>query len=176
MCSGFWYEHSIACGERAFGIDVKNRKATLIDDGKTKISTSTWLQCGRAFAALLSLPESGASPSVAEWKNKALYTHSFQVSQREMLDSAQRVTGTADKDWTISYEPSKQRYQDAMADLKGGNAMGFVKAMYTRVFFPNGGGDIVHKSANRVLGLPEEDLDEATKRAIELIESGYNYV
>ena len=84
---------------------------TFYDDGKTQIDVSTWDQCGRAIAGLLSLPESGTSPCVADWKNKPLYINSFKVSQRDMLDSLHRVLGNTDKDWTIDYEPTDQRYK-----------------------------------------------------------------
>ena len=177
VCSGFWYEHSLALGERLFGIDIQNREATLIDAGTTRINVSTWEQCGRAFAALLSLPESGAYPSIADWKNKPLYLSSFRVNQREMLDSVQRVTNTTDRDWSIKHESSTQRYKDAVAELQDGQFLGLVTAMYTRTFFPNGGGDFESTvgTANKALGLPAEDLDQATMRAVRLVEDGYGY-
>jgi hypothetical protein len=54
--------------------------------------------------------------------------------------------------------------------------MGFAKAMYTRIFFPNGGGDFESSRglANSAIGLPEDSLDEATKRVVEMVESGWN--
>jgi len=176
MVCGFWYEWSLALGERYFGFDIKNRTVTFFDDGKTAINVTTWRQCGRALAALLSFPESGTSPSISEWKNKPFYFSSFRVSQRDMLDSIHRVTGTTDKDWKITYEPTSQRYKDALAEMQTDRMKGFVKAMYTRVFYPNGDGDYESSRglANDVLGLPKEDLDECTKRAVEMVESGWN--
>ncbi|RJE26353.1 isoflavone reductase family protein [Aspergillus sclerotialis] len=171
MVCGFWYEWSLALGANGFGFDIKNKSVTFIDDGNTKITVSTSLQCGRAVAALLSLPESGAEPAVSHWKNKPFYIGSFTISQRDMLDSIHRVTGSTDADWTISYEPSKQRYQDGLAEMAKGERMGFVKALYTRIFFQDGGGNFEANRglANDTIGLRKEDIDEATKRAIELI-------
>ena len=42
--------------------------------------------------------------------------------------------------------------------------------MYTRAFFPNGGGDFesTRGTANALLGLPVEDLDAATERAVQI--------
>lgn len=175
MICGFWYEWSIACGEQWFGFDVKARKVTFFDDGKTKIGVSTWKQCGRALAALLSLPESGAAPALQDWKNKPLYFASFRVSQRDMLDSLNRVLGTTDQDWTITHQPSDQRRQEGLEELQKGIMTGFPKAMYSRNFYPNGDGDYESSKgvANRLLGLPEESLDEATGRAVEMVESGW---
>ena len=176
MICGFWYEWSLSLGEAFYGFDLRNRKATFFDDGKTLINTSTWPQCGRALAALLSLPINDASPSVSQWKNKALYISSFKVSQRDMLDSIHRVTGTTDKDWEISYEPSEKRYEEGKAAMMKGDRMGFAKALYSRSFYPNGDGEFESKRglANEALGLPKEDLDEATKSALKLVESGWN--
>jgi len=172
MSCGFWYEWSLALGENAFGIDIRNKKATLFDDGTTYISSSTLSQCGRAFAALLSLPESSATPSLSDWKNKPLYTASFRVNQRDILDSIHRVQGTTDKDWDIRYEPSAKRVADGCMAMRKGDYTGFAKAMYSRAFYPAADADFEsrHGLANEVLGLPKEDLDEVTKAAIEAVE------
>ncbi|CAF9907895.1 MAG: hypothetical protein HETSPECPRED_007931 [Heterodermia speciosa] len=179
MCCGFWYEWSLALGEECFGFDIKNRRATFYDDGETKINSSTWLQCGRALAGLLSLPEKAAEPgvaAVAEWSNKLLYVSSFRLSQRDMLDSIHRVTGSTDSDWEIKREPTKQRYQDGLDEIQKGLRNGFAKALYARGFFPDGSADFetTRGLTNEVLGLPTDDLDEATKRAVEMVESNWN--
>jgi hypothetical protein len=175
LVCGFWYEWSLGLPEPWFGFDIRKRTLTLFDDGKTPINVSTWLQCGRAIAALLSLPESGASPCVADWKNKPLYVSSFKVSQRDMLESLHRVLGTTDGDWTISYEPSDKRYKRGMDELQNGIQTGFPTALYARNFYPNGGGDYesTHGLDNSRLGLPVENLDEATQRTVEMVEDGF---
>ncbi|KAF2818003.1 putative oxidoreductase CipA [Mytilinidion resinicola] len=176
LVCGFWYEWSLALDKATFGFDIAGRSVTFYDDGNTKIDVSTWDQCGRAIARLLSLPESGASPCVADWKNKPLYINSFKVSQRDMLDSLHRVLGTTDKDWTIDFEPTDQRLKRGLEDWKNGNRLGFAMASYARVLYPNGDGDFESKwgTSNQVLGLPKEDLDEATKRVVEMVENGWS--
>ena len=176
MTCGFWYEWSLALGEPWFGFDIKDRKVTFFDDGNTRMTVSTWQQCGKALAALLSLPESGASPAISQWKNKSFYIASFTVNQRDMLDSLNRVLGTTDKDWNITYEPTAQRYKDGKDEMQKGVMTGMAKAMYARGFFPNGGGDfeLSRGLANDLIGLPKDSLDEATKRVVEMVESGWN--
>jgi hypothetical protein len=175
LVSGFWYEWSLACGEQWFGFDIKNRKVTFFDDGNTKIDISTWDQCGRALAGFLSLPESGASPAISEWKNKFMYFNSFKVSQRDMLDSIHRVTGSTDRDWEIKYETSEQRYKDGFLELQNGQFTGYAKAMYASVFSLDGFGSFEPRNtiSNDLLGLPEDNIDEATKRTIQMVESGW---
>lgn len=183
MCCSFWYEFSLAMGPGWYGFDFKNRKVTLIDDGKTRINTSTWDQCGRAMKALLSLKElpedeHDQSPTISNWRNKPLFISSFLASQRDMLDSVNRVMGTTDADWTIEYEPHKERYQRGREILKSGDHLGFGICLYTRTFYPNGGGNFEDTQglANDILGLPREDFDEATKRSIGMIEGGFGRI
>jgi hypothetical protein len=147
----------------AFGFDLDNRIATLFDDGETPISVSTWPQIGRAVAALLSLP----LDKLEAYRNKQVYINSFTITQKEMLASLQRVTGTSESDWTITKQSVTERYSQGQVELGKGDRVGFVKMMYSRIFFPDGNGNFEKRRglANAALGLPKEDLDEATKRA-----------
>ncbi len=184
IACGFWYEFSVKNGPECYGFDLKDHKAIFIDNGETKINTSTWPQCGRAVANLLSLKilpddESDKSAHLSQFKNEAVYISSFLLSQKEMLASIQRVTNTTDKDWTIEHQDHKERYESGQKIMKEGNRLGFARLMYTRMFYPNGDGNYEANRtlANGALGLPKEDLDEATKKAVELYEKegGYSY-
>lgn len=175
-CS-FWYEYSLSHGVETYGFDFKNRTVTFIDDGNTRINTSTWPQCGRGIAGLLSLKvlpdnENDKSPCLSQFRNKFVYMSSFLVSQKDMLDSVMRVTGSTREDWKVSYEPSKERYKSGMEELKKGNRYGFARLLYTRMFYPDGSGDYESSKGlhNGILGLPKEDLDESTKIALKMAE------
>lgn len=174
---GFWYEHSLsALNGELYGIDVKNRKVTFFDDGTQRLNTSTWQQVGRAVAALLSLPidQKDAPTTIAMYRNCMVYISSFAVSQKEMLESAKRVTGTSDADWTFKYEPAKQRYENACEALKKGERTAFGRKLYTRYFYGDAGlFEKLHSLDNEKLGLTEENLDDATQAALELAQSGY---
>ncbi|KAJ5154936.1 uncharacterized protein N7500_010375 [Penicillium coprophilum] len=173
---GFWYEWSLACGEQWFGFTIKDRKVTFFDDGARILSVSTWDQCGRALAALVSLPESGSTPALADFKNKEVRINSFRVSQRDMLDSLHRVLGTTDSDWEISHESVAKRLADGAEELAKGDFRGFAKMLYGRVFSPtNEMGDFAGtmELANDILGLPKEELDEATQRVVDMVAGGW---
>ncbi|KAJ7208638.1 hypothetical protein GGX14DRAFT_566851 [Mycena pura] len=173
MVCGFWYEWSLALGENFFGIDIKNRKVTFFDEGTTKVTVSTWDECGRALAGLLSLPETGPSPCVADWKDKKLFVQSFLVSQRDMLDSLHRVLGDTDADWTIVKVPAAQRIQEAQEQLKNGDFRGFVKKMYSRTFLNPGEADYSKQLADEIIGLPKEDLDTVTKTVMDIVNNDW---
>ncbi|KAL1305234.1 hypothetical protein AAFC00_002150 [Neodothiora populina] len=173
VSTGFWYEWSLAV-PIAFGFDFKAREVTLYDEGDTRISISTWPQVGRAAASLLSLKihpddESDNSPCLEKFKNDFIYVNSFTVSQKELLESALRVTGTSLQDWNVKKEPVKARYADGLKEFQGGDRMGFGKLLYARVFYPDDSGNTEKTRGleNKLLGLPKEDMDEYTRLAIE---------
>ncbi|KAJ5963275.1 uncharacterized protein N7479_003151 [Penicillium vulpinum] len=168
--TGFWYEWSLAIPS-AFGIDFANRTVTLFDEGKTKISTSTWPQVGRTVASLCSMPikaEGNGGACLENLKNQIVYVDSFTVSQIDMLESVFRVTGITEQDWTITKESAKERYENGLKEMHQGDRIGFVKMLYTRIFFDDGAGNFESKGTlNSLLGLPKEDIDEVTRAAIE---------
>ncbi|KAK1148469.1 hypothetical protein N8T08_009474 [Aspergillus melleus] len=174
----FWYEFSLGGGPDRYGFDFPNRSLILFDDGNTPLNTSTWPQCGRALASLLSLKElpddeADKSPTLSQFRNGPVYISSFRLSQRDMLESVKRVTGTTDADWKITHESSEQRWKEAHAEVMQGNFAGFAKQLYSRMFFPNGDADLESKYEldNAVLGLPVEDLDEYTAIGVRIGEN-----
>ena len=174
LACNFWYEYSLGSGSNTFGFSFKDRTVAFIDDGTTRINTSTWPQCGRAIASLLSLKvlpddENDKSPCMARFRNKYCYISSFLVSQKDIFDSVLRVTETSANDWTVTNEGHKERYDSGVALLQQGNRSGFGRLLYTRMFYPNGDGNYEASKGldNDVLDLPKEDLDEHTKIGIE---------
>lgn len=174
---GFWYEYSLGSGPLFYGFDIPNRTVTFYDDGNARIDTSTLPQCGRAVASLLNLKvlpddENDKGPCLSQFRNGDVHISSFKVSQRDMLDSLMRVTGTTAKDWKTESEPSAERYKAGLELFKTGDRAGFAKLLYARVFYPDGSGELEsrHGLDNTVLGLPKEDLDEFTKIAVDRAE------
>ncbi|KAK2877847.1 hypothetical protein FQN49_001140 [Arthroderma sp. PD_2] len=176
--SGFWYEFSLVGTSDRFGFDLQNRSVVFFDDGMARINTSTWNQTGRAVAKLLSLKEKPDDDkddihTISSFKNKNVYFSSFHVSQKDMFESVMRATGTKEEDWKINYEPSDERYKGAVDLMKQGNMIGFLRAMYTRGFYPEGSGNgsgafgPIHGLHNDVLTLPKEDFDERTRISVE---------
>lgn len=172
ICS-FWYEFSLAGSPYRYGFDFKNRTVVFFDEGTGAINTSTWDQCGRAVAALLSLKvlpddENDKSPSLSQFRNNFMYLSSFNVSQKDMFASVLRVTGTKESDWSVSYQNTKERYDEGYKMLKEGNRQGFAQLMYTRSFYPTDEANFEKRGLlhNDLLGLPKEDFDACTKKAV----------
>ncbi|QKX53183.1 uncharacterized protein TRUGW13939_00259 [Talaromyces rugulosus] len=173
VCS-FWYEFSFGGGSNRYGFDFEDRSLVIMDDGKTKINTSTMPQVGRAVASLLrlkTLPDDkdDKSPSLVDFKDKAVYISSFTVSQQDMLESVLRVTGTKLEDWKITHTTAKDYWKSGQEVFKTGDAAGFVRLLYARAFFPDDPENYERTRGlhNELLGLPQENLDEFTKIGME---------
>lgn len=178
LCCGFWYEFSLAGTEARYGFDFAKKSVTFYDEGRGKLSTSTWPLCGRAVAAVLALKvlpedESDGEPTLSRWRNGSVYVASFTVSQRDMFESVLRVTGDKEEEWKVGYEDVRERYKRGLEMMQKGEFVGFGILLYARMFYPGSPGDFSGRLDNAVLGLPErEDLDEATKVAVEMARRG----
>ena len=105
------------------------------------IILQTWAQTGRAVAKLLSLPvtpEKEGAPSLSDYKNKFIFVSSFCLTQKEMFAEVLRVSGTKESDWTIKYESSAERFQEAgwcvldLFDIMCGRGTGLLDERCTR--------------------------------------------
>lgn len=120
-----------------------------------ELRVSIPVTCGKALAALLSLPEEGTSPSLSDWKNKALCIERSTVDQRDVLVSIHQVTDSSDADWTNQHESSKERYGEGLREMQDGVWNGFVKVMYTLYFYPEQNRN--KEFADEKLALPREN-------------------
>ncbi|KAK2811494.1 hypothetical protein FQN50_002117 [Emmonsiellopsis sp. PD_5] len=176
LVCNYWYEFSLAGFEERFGFDMQKREVVLFGEGEVRINTTTWEQCGRAVAGLLSLKElkedeGDEGVTLERFRGRGVYVSSFRVSQREMFESVMRVTGTGEGDWKVTKVGVEGRWEGAKKEvLEGGDLMKFVRMIYSRIFFEGGDGDYEGSRGldNEVLGLPVEDLDEATKVAVKM--------
>lgn len=158
-----WTDYSLAHG--MFGIDVRERRATLfVDEGvHVPFRTTTLAQAGRAVAALMALPAS----KLEKYENKLVYVSSFKVSGRELLEAVQRATGTDDGDWTVEVKTVQERREKGLRELEAGNPMGMVELLYAATMTRGLGDEYPgRKTMNEELDLPEESLDEWMKEFV----------
>lgn len=104
---------------------------------------------------------------MAAYKNKPFYVSSFYVTEREMLDSVQRVTGTEDGDWTIETKDIDQVTWESDEEIKKGNMLAMIPKFYAAHFRAGHGGGFNHKVDLGKLGLEAEDIDEVVRGALD---------
>jgi len=155
-------------GMAGFGIDIPSRSAILYTSSgsSTPFITTTIAQAGRGTAAVLLLPQAG----IAAHANKLVFFSSFSVTQRDLLDSVQRVTGTSDTDWHIETKNVEERTAEGWKRLKEGNPMGMVDLLYASVMTKGVGDQFRVGTENEALGLPKENLDDVVKEVVENLE------
>ena len=173
LACSFWYEFSLAGTSARYGFDFAKREVTFFDEGETKITTSTWSQCGRALAALLTLPvlplhEQDQQLTLSHFRNKSAFIGSFHVSQKDMFESVLRVTESKEADWKIDYEGAEARYKRGGELFAQGKMEGYAMMLYARSFYKDGSLSLQAMLNNQELGLPKEDFDEATRAAVEM--------
>ncbi|OAQ60131.1 oxidoreductase CipA-like [Pochonia chlamydosporia 170] len=163
---GPWLDDGLKLG--LWGIDAKNRKATLWRGANAKANTASIAHTGEALAAVLSLPEA----DLAKYKNKAAYTPSFHLTQREILEAVQRATGTTDADWDIQSRDVKDVAAEYEAKIKQGDGVAPYTKFFVTHFLDGHGGDFQHKvnaaelAKLENLGLGKETVEEVIKKAL----------
>lgn len=157
-----WFDWSLKRG--MWNINIPERKAIINNVGDAKFNTTTLPQVGRGVSALLTLPDE----ALQGFKNRAVYLSSFQTSQREILDSVLRATGTKNSDWEVVNQDPEVTIKAARDEVAKGNWQAFIGEFYTAHMQEGRGGNYEAKAANdrEVLGIQGENLDEVVKRVV----------
>ncbi|KAM0428579.1 hypothetical protein ACHAPT_006940 [Fusarium lateritium] len=162
VVNNLWFDWSMKMG--CWGINIKDRKAEIWNGGNVKANTSTLKRVGDAVAELLSLPEE----ELSKYKNKPYYISSFLITQREMLESVQRVTGTTDADWEIKERDIDELAKECDERLKKGDRMAAIPKLYSSQFREGHGGNYNHKVVDMErFGFQQEDLDEVVRGVVD---------
>ncbi|KAM5385265.1 hypothetical protein ACJZ2D_001226 [Fusarium nematophilum] len=128
VVNGLWFDWFMEMG--SWGIDIRIRRAEMWDGGNVKANTSTLRRVGDVVAELLSLLEE----ELWAYRNKLFYVSSFCVTQREMLESVQRATGTTDADWEITDRDIGGLIAECDERLKRGGRRAAIPKMYAAQF------------------------------------------
>ncbi|KAK0899634.1 hypothetical protein LTR02_009545 [Friedmanniomyces endolithicus] len=156
---------------KVFGIDPESHTATIYPDAGA-FNTSTMDRIGLAVTRLLSLPisdHSNSRASLQHYANNFLYVSSFCVTQKQILQAFQKAKGESGADWKVSEDRTiKQFLQECQAGLKQGNMQAAWGLTICHYIGEGLGGNYEEKAEQdrKVLGLQEEDFEEAAKRAI----------
>ena len=160
IINGPWFDWSFK--KSYWGIDVKARKVNIFN-GDTKINTTTLRKVGRSLAALLSLPES----ELQTFKNQFVYFSSFLVSQRDILNSVIRATGTEESDWVIETKDATKAAEDAKKAIKRGDGMATVDLLFATLNREGFGGNYEQKVfLNKELELEQENFDIVVRKLV----------
>jgi hypothetical protein len=153
-----------------FGFDATAKTATLYSDSGSFNSTSL-PQAGRGIANLLSLPitnEPNPRASLSHYANNFAYISSFLVSQDSLFAALLRATDTKESDWTVKHDTIEEWMRVCAEGMKKGDMRAGAGMTYAHYMGEGKGGNFEAKAKEdrEILGLQEEDLDEAVARAV----------
>lgn len=162
---GPWLDGNL--GNGLWGIDVKERKATIWGGADSLVSTASVDYTGKAVAAAIGLPED----KLQRFKGNAIYVPSLLVSQRDVLSAVQQAAGTNDADWNIQTRPVADVISEYENGIKAGNEFShYVKFLVTH-FITNSGADFQSKIVAeniadlKQLGLEGETIADAVRKS-----------
>lgn len=97
--------------------------------------------------------------------NKYLFIESFNTSQNDILSSLETLTGR----WNLSYQDAEEEKRRALDKLSQGNYSALPALMRYVTCVDGYGGDYMkfEESANDILLLPEERLEDALAKIVE---------
>ncbi|KAF2116826.1 isoflavone reductase family protein-like protein CipA [Lophiotrema nucula] len=138
------------------GFDFKNKKASLVDDGKGTFSATNLNQIGKSLIKILQKPE--------ETKNTYVYVSSFETTQRDILAAVEKITG--DK-YTTENASSKDLEKDGKEKLAKGDFSSIPILIKSAAFGEQNLGDSTPEGLwNEKLGLQKESFEDSIKAAI----------
>ncbi|KAF1999123.1 isoflavone reductase family protein-like protein CipA [Amniculicola lignicola CBS 123094] len=138
------------------GLDIPNKKATVLDGGKGKFSTTNLNTIGEATVKVLEKAQ--------ETKNQYIFISSFTPSLLDIVAIAEEITG---EKWPVTDTSSKNLVAEGRAKLEKHDYSGIVDLIKGSAFGDNGYGD--HSSAglwNEKLGLSKDSLEESIKAVL----------
>lgn len=125
-----------------------------MDSGNEKWQASTLTHVGKAVAGILKHPD--------ETANKYLATASFNLSQNELIQVVEELTG--DKFPVTSHAKSAELQKEGENKLELGDFRAFVDLLRVHNAADGAGNALKEsESANELIGLPYEDLRETVE-------------
>lgn len=141
------------------GYDIKNKTATIWDDGNKPFTVTNAKQLGASVTAVLQNPNKTA--------NQFLYVASVETTQNEILAAFEEASG---EKWTVNKVNTKDQLDEAVKKLGAGDFSGAVTLVLATIYSSTPG---LHSNyakdealANETLGLQLEDVKGTVKAVL----------
>jgi hypothetical protein len=138
------------------GFDLKEHKAIIYNDGNDAWSTTTFATIGLAAKNAMLIPETA---------NKYVFIDSFTGSQNQVLASFEKVTG---KKWEAVHVNAEEEKKVGLEKISKGEFSGaMLLVRYINCVDGHGGNYAQYENtANQLLSLPKENLDEVVAQIV----------
>jgi hypothetical protein len=132
------------------GLDLKQHQASIYNDGNAVWSTTTFATIGLAVKNAMLIPETA---------NKYMFIDSFTISQNQVLASLEKTTS---KKWEAKHVDAEEQKKVGLDKMSKGDFSGAMLLIrYINCVEGHGGNYAKYeKTANKLLSLPNESLDD----------------
>lgn len=154
LVTGHFFDYGLK--EGLLLLDIKKRKATMIDGGEIMWSTSTLARVGEAVVEVLRNEE--------ETRNKMLYVQSLCVSQKQLLEVCEKVQGSK---WEVEDVTSKDFIKTNKTKMDEEDDHDARENLVGVVGILDGDWRQRKGFANEMLGLREENLEQVVREVLE---------
>jgi hypothetical protein len=139
------------------GFNKNEHKANILNDGNATWSTSTLATIGLAVKNAMLIPEKTA--------NKYLYISSFTVTANQVLASFEKITG---KKWEVTQINAEEQKKTGLEKMSKGDFSGAMLLIQYMMYVEGHGANYMEycESANELLSLPEQNLDEVLEHIV----------
>ncbi|OOF90068.1 hypothetical protein ASPCADRAFT_135470 [Aspergillus carbonarius ITEM 5010] len=141
------------------GFDLNKHSALIWDGGVTRFTLTNEKQLGEAVVAVILRPE--------ETKNRFVYVASVELTQKEILETLEDVTGVK---WTVMETTTETQISEGFAKLGAGNIEGAFALVRATAFGNTPGLKVNYvrdeELANGLLGLKMETVRETIERVV----------
>ncbi|KAG0633188.1 hypothetical protein HOY80DRAFT_656103 [Tuber brumale] len=135
------------------GIDIPNRKATLLDGGNIPFSTTTLSDVGQSVVGVLTHPE--------ETKDRYVFVQSALTTQNKLLAAAEEAAG---EKFAVVHQNTEEVEREGNEKIAKGDFSGFIDLIRRGVWGEGYGGDYSDMLDNAIFGV--KVLDDAGVEAV----------
>ena len=147
--------------------DQKKPRAHILGSGDEKSSQATLDQVARAVVNILT----GSEERLEKTRNQVVMLQSFCVSQNEVVETLEKVTGKKfEREYVDAEEYIKERKE--VADKGGEGAAEAIEDLVFALGVVEGDWTRKEEYAMELLGLEEEDLEAVVRKTLEGTEEG----
>ncbi|KAK1777244.1 hypothetical protein QBC45DRAFT_417315 [Copromyces sp. CBS 386.78] len=168
LVNGHFFDWGLTNGFLHFyPFDKKGPRAHILGDGNEKSSQATLGQVARAVVNVLT----GDGEHLEKTRNRVLMLQSFLVSQNDVVDVLEKVTG---RKWVREYVDTEEyiRERKKVADGGGEGAAEAIEDLVFALGVVEGDWTNKEEYSMELLGLEEEDLETVVRKALEESEEG----
>lgn len=140
----------------SLGVDVRNKKVRIYEDGKPPFNTTTYDTIARAIISVFSNPD--------KFINRDLRVHDFYINQWDLKAAVEAETG---EKYDVEYADIEKMRDESLANMAQGRvSMEHIMGLIIYVIFSKRACAWGVEDDTELLQLPKKDLQEEVRKVL----------